>query len=148
MLVGSVATRIVRASTCSVLTVPHAAVMTEERTKVLPPIGRAVPRDDWAQALSAFTRRNAGRLTLLEVDDAELGAQAQEFDYPFRGAAFDHNDGRVNLMFGGEDYETGHHLTRGIGNPVEVNVLRDANGRDIALRVAHGKGQTLLTFVG
>lgn len=29
MLIGSVATRIIRASTCSVLTVPHAAVMTE-----------------------------------------------------------------------------------------------------------------------
>lgn len=29
MLIGSVATRIIRASTCSVLTVPHAAIMTE-----------------------------------------------------------------------------------------------------------------------
>src|SRR6185312_10782818 len=32
MLIGSVTTRIVRCSTCSVLTVPHAAVMTRART--------------------------------------------------------------------------------------------------------------------
>jgi nucleotide-binding universal stress UspA family protein len=148
MLVGSVATRIVRASTCSVLTVPHAAVLTDARTAVVPPLGRSVPRDDWDAALAEFTKRNAGRRSLLEVDDVEIGAQAQEFDYQFRGAAFDHNDGRVTLMFGGDDFANGHHLTRGIGRPTAVNVLSEPGGRDIALRVAHGKGQTLLTFVG
>ena len=147
LLVGSVATRIVRASTCSVLTVPHAAIMTEARTKVLPPLGRTVPRDDWAGALHNFSRRNAGRLSLLEVDDADLGAQAQEFDYPFRGCAFDHNDRRITLMFGGDDFGAGHHLTRGIASPTSVDILSERNGQDIALRIAHGKGQTLLTFV-
>jgi nucleotide-binding universal stress UspA family protein len=147
MLVGSVATRIVRAATCSVLTVPHAAALTEARTTALPPLGRTVPRDDWAEVLAGFSARNAGRRTLLEVDDAELGAQAQEFDYPFRGAAFDHNDQRVTLMFGDEG-GTGHHLSRGIAKPMSVDVLTEQNGRDIALRIAHGKGQTLVTFVG
>jgi len=147
LLIGSVATRIVRAATCSVLTVPHAAVMTDARVTALPPIGRSVPRDDWDSALASFSRRNAGRRTLLEVDDAELGAQAQEFDYPFRGAAFDHHGGRVSLMFG-DDAGTGHHLTRGISNPLSVDILSDENGCDIALRIAHGKGQTLVTFVG
>lgn len=148
MLIGSVATRIVRASTCSVLTVPHAAVLTDARTAVAPPLGRAVPRDDWDAALFAFTKRNAGRLSLLEVDDVEIGAQAQEFDYQFRGAAFDHNDGRITLMFGGDDFGNGHHLTRGIAKPTAVNVLTEPGGRDLALRIGHGKGQTLLTFVG
>jgi nucleotide-binding universal stress UspA family protein len=148
LLVGSVATRIVRASTCSVLTVPHAAVMTEARTKVLAPLGRTIPRDDWASALEDFSKRNAGRLSLLEVDDADLGAQGQEFDYPFRGSVFDHGDGRITLMFGGDEFGAGHHLTRGIANPTSVDILSERNGRDIALRVAHGQGQTLLTFVG
>ena len=148
LLVGSVATRIARAATCSVLTVPHAAVLTNARTKVLPPLGRNVPRDDWATALEDVSRRNNGRLSLLEVDDAELGAQAQEFDYPFRGCAFDHNDRRITLMFGGDEFGAGHHLTRGISNPTSVDILSDRSGRDIALRVAHGHGQTLLTFVG
>jgi nucleotide-binding universal stress UspA family protein len=146
MLVGSVATRIVRAATCSVLTVPHAAVLTDERTRILPTLGRAVPRDDWATALGDFARRNAGRRTLLEVDDAELGAQAQEFDYQLTGAAFDHNDGRVSLMFG-DAHGVGHHLTRSITGATAVDILGERGGRDLALRVAHGKGQTLLTFV-
>jgi nucleotide-binding universal stress UspA family protein len=146
LLVGSVATRILRAATCSVLTVPHAAVLTNERTSILPTLGRTVPRDDWATALTDFARRNAGRRTLLEVDDAELGAQAQQFDYQLTGAAFDHKDGRISLMFG-DDKGVGHHLTRGIGGATSVDVLGERGGRDLALRVAHGKGQTLVTFV-
>lgn len=148
LLIGSVATRILRAATCSVLTVPHAAALTNVRTMALPPVGRTVPRDDWSPALTAFTRRNAGRRALLEVDDAEIGAQAQEFDYPLRGAVFDHNDQRITLMFGGDDFGGGHHLTRGIANPTSVDVLTEQGGRDIALRIGHGSGQTLLTFVG
>jgi hypothetical protein len=31
---------------------------------------------------------------------------------------------------------------------VSVDILTDRGGIDIALRVAHGQGQTLLTFVG
>jgi hypothetical protein len=107
-----------------------------------------IPRDDWSEALVTFSRRNAGRRTLLEVDDAEMGAQAQEFDYPFQGAVFDHHHQRVTIMFGGDDFGDGHHLTRGIAKPKEVNVLTDENARDIALRIAHGNGQTLMTFVG
>jgi nucleotide-binding universal stress UspA family protein len=147
MLIGSVATRIVRAATCSVLTVPHSAVMTDARTLVQPPIGESFGRDEWATILSAFSRRNVGRRALLEIDDMELGAQAQEFDYPFRGAAYDHHDRRISLMFG-DDSGVGHHLTRGIGSASSVDLLRHADGRDLALRIAHGRGQTLLTFVG
>jgi nucleotide-binding universal stress UspA family protein len=148
LLIGSVATRILRAATCAVLTVPHAAALTDLRTMALPPTGRGVPRDDWALALDAFTRRNAGRRALLEVDDAEIGAQAQEFDYPLRGASFDHNDQRITLMFGGDGFGDGHHLTRGISKPTSLDVLTEQGGRDIALRIGHGSGQTLLTFVG
>ena len=148
LLIGSVATRILRAATCAVLTVPHAAALTDIRTMALPPVGRTVPRDDWAPALNEFTRRNTGRRALLEVDDAEIGAQAQEFDYPLRGVAFDHNDQRITLMFGSDDFGEGHHLTRGIAKPTSLDILAEQAGRDIAMRIGHGKGQTLLTFVG
>jgi nucleotide-binding universal stress UspA family protein len=147
MLIGSVATRVLRAATCSVLTVPHAAAMTDARITALPPLGETIPRDDWGVGLARFSQRNAGRRALLEIDDADIGAQAQEFDYPFRGATFDHNDGRITLMFGA-DGDPGHHLTRGIASPSSVDLLRDRAGSDIALRIAHGKGQTLMTFAG
>jgi nucleotide-binding universal stress UspA family protein len=146
MLVGSVATRLIRLSTCSVLTVPRQAVSDEVRAKADALHGQMLPRAEWATELDLFSKANAGRRAMLEVDDAELGAQAQEYDYPFRGATYDHHDGRIALMFGDVD-GTGHHLTRGISQPAALGILRE-NGRDIALRVAHGKGQTLLTFIG
>ena len=95
--------------------------------------------------LEAFTRRNIGRLASLEVDDPELGAQAQEHGYPFLGVAWDHHDERVEIMLG--DFEgVGRHLTRGIGGVTAIDVLRDNHGRDWILRLAHGTGQTILSF--
>lgn len=42
--------------------------------------------------------------------------------------------------------DVGRHLTRGIGGVTRVDILRTEAGRDIALRIGHGIGQTLLTF--
>lgn len=145
LLIGSVTTRIVRCSTCSVLTVPHAAAMTRAQTTVEPPVLAALPHEEWVAKLDEFTRRNAGRPGVLEVDDPEIGAQAQEFDYPLLGATYDVNDERVQLMLG-EAGRTGRHLTRSIGGVTGIDVLRDDAGRDMAIRIAHGSGQTLLTF--
>jgi nucleotide-binding universal stress UspA family protein len=145
MLVGSVTTRLVRCSTCSVLTVPHAAVMTQVGIPVEAPVVRAVAHGDWGAQLDAFSRRNVGRRGTLEVDDPEIGAQAQEFDYPLRGATYDAHDQRVTLMFGELAWGS-PHLTRGIAGASGVDILQDERGRDLALRVAHGDGQTLLTF--
>jgi nucleotide-binding universal stress UspA family protein len=145
MLIGSVATRLLRCSTCSVLTVPHSAVMTRVRTTVEPPAVHALPHSEWGMQLDAFTRRNAGRRGTLEVDDPEIGAQAQEFDYPLRGATYDAHDQRVALMFGELGWG-GPHFTRGIPGVTGVDILQDERGRDLAIRIAHGSGQTLLTF--
>lgn len=145
MLIGSVTTRIVRCSTCSVLTVPHAAAMTRARTRVEPPVVMTVPRPTWAEQLDDFTRRNFGRRGTLEVDDPELGAQAQQFDYPLLGASYDGHDKRVDLMFG-ELGDVQRHLSRGIGGVTAIDVMRDEKGRDMAMRIVHGAGQTLLTF--
>jgi nucleotide-binding universal stress UspA family protein len=145
MLIGSVTTRILRCSTCSVLTVPHAAAMTRLRTTVEPPVVKTLDRPEWTSQLDEFTRRNVGRRGVLEVDDPELGAQAQEHDYPFLGATYDRHDGRVELMLG-ELSDVQRHLTRGIGSVSGIDVLTNERGRDLALRIAHGAGQTLLTF--
>jgi nucleotide-binding universal stress UspA family protein len=145
LLIGSVATRIVRCSTCSVLTVPHAAAMTRARITAEPPVVMALPHVEWASQLDDFTRRNFGRRGTLEVDDPDIGAQAQEFAYPLLGATFDAHDHQVELMFG-EMGRGKRHLTRGIGGVTAIDVLRDDRGRDMAIRIAHGMGQTLLTF--
>ena len=145
LLIGSVATRIVRCSTCSVLTVPHAAAMTRARITAEPPVAVALPTSEWSSQLDDFSRRNFGRRGSLEVDDPDIGAQAQETAYPFLGATFDAHDQKVELMFG----HVGQgkcHLTRNIGGISSIDILRDDHGRDLAMRIAHGAGQTLLTF--
>jgi nucleotide-binding universal stress UspA family protein len=144
ILVGSTATGILRGAQCAVLAVPGG---TGERQQAWPPAGDRVEvaPAEWATELEAFTRRNVGRRASLEVDDPELGAQAQEHDYPFLGAAWDHHDERVEIMLG-EFQGTGRHLTRGIGGVTAIDVLRDERGRDWILRVAHGTGQTILSF--
>jgi len=120
-------------------------VMTRVRTTVEPPVVRSLPHVEWAAELDDFTRRNFGRRGVLEVDDPEIGAQAQEFDYPLLGATFDTHDQRADLMFG-EPGATSRHLSREITNVTSIDVLRDDRGRDMAIRIAHGTGQTLLTF--
>ena len=100
---------------------------------------------DWAVRLEEFTKRNAGRRVTVEVDDPELGAQAQEHDYPLLGVAYDHRDARVEIMLGELGYD-GRHLTRSIGDVSSIDVLTDDQDRDLALRVQHGAGQTLLTL--
>lgn len=144
LLVGSTATGIIRGASCAVLAVPAAPgsdrmVGLEEFTEG--------PRSDevWAEQLSTFTRRNAGRRASLEVDDPEYGLLMQEHGYPLLGVAYDRHDQRVEIMLG-DLQGTRRHLSRGISHVRSVDVLRDATGRDRVLRVAHGRGQTLLTL--
>jgi hypothetical protein len=67
-------------------------------------------------------------------------------DYPLLGASYDHHDGRVELMLGELGYD-GRHITRSIGDIRSIDVLRNEAGADVALRIAHGAGQTLLVFI-
>jgi nucleotide-binding universal stress UspA family protein len=145
MLIGSVATKIIRTSTFAVLCVPHAAAMTKVRTTAQRPTTTRISRNEWAKTLQEFTRRNMVRPTSVEVDDLELGAQAQEHDYPFLGASYDAHDECVQVMLG-DLASFGRHLTRSIAGVDEIEMMTDERGIDVALRIAHGAGQTLLTF--
>lgn len=149
MLLGSVATGLVRGAKCSVLVVPRAEYELGEHGGTagaehpLPP--KRIALRDWAPRLEEFTKRNTGRRANLEVDDPELGAQAQEIDYPLLGVSYDHRDARVEIMLGELGYG-GRHFTRSIGDVTSIDVLQDDQDRDLALRVQHGAGQTLLTL--
>ncbi len=145
-IVGSVTAKLLRGAACSILTVPRdplPAIVTTPRER------EAVQAFDaplgWTRLLVDFTRRNLGRRTILEIDDLEIGAQAQEYNYPLLGASYDARDGRLALMFGDRG-AGGRHLSRSIGDVAGVDILTDGSGRDIALRVLHGTSQTLLTF--
>ncbi|MBK8249773.1 MAG: universal stress protein [Gemmatimonadetes bacterium] len=135
MLVGSTATGLVRGAHVMVFGVPSGSA----------PVEVSGSHEEWATRLTDFTRRNAGRDATLEVDDPDLGAQTIHRGYPFLGAAWDHNDQRVELMLGEQD--TTRHFTRGVTGVTAVDVLTDGHGRDAVLRIAHGSGQTILTLV-
>jgi nucleotide-binding universal stress UspA family protein len=143
ILVGSTATGLIRGANCSVLAVPAPTAVTTRR--IAGSVPDEIPEVEWAEALEAFTRRNAGRVATLEVDDPEFGAQAQQHDYPLLGAAYDRHDRRIELMLGEMENST-RHLTRGIGDVRHLDLLKDAAGRDWVLRIAHGSGQTILTL--
>lgn len=143
ILVGSTATGLIRGATCSVFAVPTLAGTVSRKLPQGTP--DEIPEHEWAACLEAFTRRNAGRVATLEVDDPEFGAQAQQHDYPFVGAAYDRHDRRIELMLGDMESST-RHLTRGIGDVRHLDLLKDAAGRDWVLRIAHGSGQTILTL--
>lgn len=140
LVVGSVATKILRSARCTVLVVPPPSERAPGRARPDP----GVEMERWAQRLRDFTRRNLGRRCTMEVDDPALGAQVQARDYPFLGADYDHRDYRVDLALGDESTR-GRHLTRTIPDVHGVDVIHGAPGGADVLRISHGKGQTLVT---
>lgn len=141
---GRMATRVLRKAECSVLIVPN--VMSERSATALLFEATDVVSDSrlWSSYLRDFTARNAGRIVNLEVDDPELGALVEASRYPLRGVDFDHRDNRLTISLG-PTRGVERHLTRTISHPEAVSVL-STGGRDSALSVTHGGGQTLLTF--
>lgn len=142
---GRIAGRVIRQANCSVLVVPN---LVSRKSAMQPPQGGTtdVIRDSllWSKALKDFTERNAGRLARLEVNDPEIGALVEASRYPLLGVDYDHRDGRLTITLG-DTRGLERHLTRSIARPETVAVLSQ-NGRDSALSVTHGGGQTLLTF--
>ena len=141
---GRIAAKILRKADCSVLIVPN--VIPEKPVTALPFEVTDVVSDSrlWSSYLRDFTARNAGRIVNLEVDDPEIGALVEASSYPLRGVDFDHKDERLTISLG-PTHGVERHLTRTIFRPEAVSVLSTA-GRDAALSVKHGRGQTLLTF--
>ncbi|MEO5816828.1 MAG: universal stress protein [Gemmatimonadaceae bacterium] len=145
-ILGSVTTKLMRGATCAMLTVPR-----DPLPALAPTIADAAAGESfespmaWSRLLSEFSRRNVGRRTILEVDDLEIGAQAQEYNYPLVGTSYSERDGRVDLVLG-DRIAGGRHLSRSMGSVTAVDVLTDGAGHDTALRVQHGTSQTLLTF--
>ena len=144
LFVGSVTTALVRGTTCSVLVTPEPTGAELERlqNELAGSSSRQTP-EEWARILSAFTVRNAGRRTRLEVDDPALDVQIQETGYSLMSATYDHRNGRLELRLGVPN-GTAPHLTRTITGVDFLSILADATGRELGLQIRHGEGRTLL----
>lgn len=102
-------------------------------------IGRAA----WGDALQAFTDRNAGRRTRLQIEGPSLSRREIEREYRLMGVAYDARDERIQIMLGRAG-RGDHHLTHVIADIIDVEIARNAAGRDTALRIGGTDRQTLL----
>jgi nucleotide-binding universal stress UspA family protein len=145
LFVGSVTTTLIHGTHCSVLIAPEPALAERDRIlRLMTRTSESHASSEWAPLLDGFTRRNRGRRTAVEIDDVSIGAQVLESGYPLQGAAYDHRDHRMELMLG--DGAT-QHVTRIIAGVESIAFYADGQGRDAALMIAHGSGQTVLTFL-
>lgn len=146
LVLGSVATSLVRGAPCSVLAVPGTA-LTRARASLSAGNGAThlvAPRD-WSHELSELTNRSSGRRCSVEIDDAELGAQLQGNALPLVGASYDRHGNEVQLMFGMPNLAS-RYLTHVVANVTGLDVYCDMEGRERAVRFTNAGGSTLLTF--
>jgi len=145
IVLGSVTTKLLRIADCAVLVIPPDAGHSD-RLGAGANATLTLERSRWSEVLDDFTRRNVGRRTRLEVDDPYIGAQSQELDYPLLGVTFDPIDDRVEIMLG--ELGVGEpHLSRSIGDVESLDVMTNGDAQDVALRLRHGTGQTILTLL-
>ena len=143
-------TRILRATTCSVLVLPRLHQGAEPSRSTTSAVKQArtetiTDRQTWIARLAELSRRNAHRMATLEIDDTELGSQAQVSGYPFVGVDYDHHDDRVTIMLGTRR-DGGTHLTHPVERPISIDVLEGTDHRLLVLRIATATGQALLSF--
>lgn len=146
LIVGSVATRLLRRATTSVLMVPRPPAA--EVARIEQKLANTTESTDpalWPAMLEQFTARNAARATQLEVDDPDLGAQLQQSGYTLLGVSYDRRDDRLAIMLGAPAGGTGH-LTHTVGGVTSIAVLTGPQQRDLALQARHGRGQTILSI--
>ncbi len=153
---GSVSAEVARRATA---TMPRASVLVcpvprtaggltadgVERAPAAPAARDALDETEWRLALDGFWRRNAGRPATVEVDDVPTGTQLLACGATLVRACYDPRARRAELVLDDAADRTGR-LTRAMGDVRAVAVLTGVDGRDVALRVKHGRGQTLLTF--
>jgi nucleotide-binding universal stress UspA family protein len=143
-LAGQTIPKLIRGARCSVLVIP--AGVSFRGSERLDASHEGEAKHDWVNQLDEFSKRNLGRRTRLEVDDVNIGAQAEMSGYRFLGATYEPHDGRASLMFG-DTTGTGPHLVRGISKVKSVDILRASHDKpDVALAISHSGGQTLLVF--
>ncbi|MCU0635465.1 MAG: universal stress protein [Gemmatimonadaceae bacterium] len=147
LVVGSVATELLRSAPCSFLCVPgsaldHASTRAQLAARYLT---ETLDAEDWPAAMEKLTREEGTRPASLEVDGPAFGAQVVVSHVPFIGAAFERAGARVQLMFGAADAR-GYHITHAFQEVTAIDLLRDESDVPRVVRFVHADGQTLLTF--
>jgi nucleotide-binding universal stress UspA family protein len=147
LLLGSVATVLVRAAPCSVLCVPgsarHAASMRAEAEEAIHT--RALPLAEQDAELARFAERHAGARCRVTVHTTDAGTQVLGASLTLVGATFDPGARAASLMFGASQY-AGQHLTHNIAQVSEVHLSSDREHHDRAIRFVHRGGSTTVAL--
>ena len=142
LLLGSVAENILHNAEQPVLASPPPpsaeAFELERRVMGVATTGRD---REWALELDRFTRRNAGRSVMLEVDDPDVGAHVAGHGYSLVGVTYEPAAHRVEIMLG-DTSQPLRHLTRSIVKPDTITMKATANGGEV-LDIRHGRGHTI-----
>lgn len=148
MVLGSVATSLVRGVRSSVLCIPGSA-RTHAAARAATQAGQEgthwVADAALDAALGEFTQRNATRECSVDVERHDIGVQTLGHHLPLVGITYDNAARLLTVMFGASRFE-GAHLSHAIPRVTAVDVIRDGQGRDRMLRISHEDGQTLLMF--
>ena len=140
----SVAERVFRGTACAMLLVPHLAGV-ELPAAMSAEVEVFADRTQWALPAAAFTYRNVGRTARVEVDSRGAAGVGQVDGYPFHALEHDAASGRLRIVLGADDERT-PRISCEVPAAESLEVRRRREGKDLALRVAHGDGYTLLTF--
>jgi nucleotide-binding universal stress UspA family protein len=146
IFLGSVASGVLHAASQPVLAAPPPPA-AEALAFWLRITGTATSTNphEWTEALNEFTRRNAGRLASIEVDDPEIGAQMLGRG-ALVGVTYDRNDRCVEIIVG-DAHRRRRHLMHSIPEVESIGVTADERGTSEALELRHGKGHTLVVVV-
>ena len=103
-------------------------------------------REEWASQLSEFAKRNAGRSTILEIQQPTTGIREEQAGYPLQGVSFDEDGNRITVFMGGDTPTAPHvsHVSRG---PRRVEILHRRDGPDEALHIQDGSGAMFLALL-
>lgn len=143
LLLGSVAESVLhRAGRTVLATPPPPPTDALELSRRVIGAARSSREQEWAATLDAFTRRNAGRSVMLEVDDPETGARVASHGYALVGVTFEPKAHLVEIMLG-DKASPFHHLTRSVAHPDSITMTVVPGGAGEVLDIQHGRGHTV-----
>ena len=143
LVLGSVATELLRTAPCSLLCVPGSALTRGSADEALPLARTSVPRSAWRQTLERFSDRQAGRRCRLDWDEPGEGGRVIGSTLKLIGADYDERDNAVRFMFGAAEL-AGEHATHVVSNVHGMDQLCDSEGAERGLSII---GDSTLTTV-
>jgi nucleotide-binding universal stress UspA family protein len=142
-LLGSVAESVLHRSERTVLACPPPPPAEAlELSRRITGVARSSREQEWAATLDTFTRRNAGRSVMLEVDDPDTGARVTSHGYALMGVTYEPQARRVEIMLGDKGRPF-HHLTRSVVHPDGITMTETPGGGGETLDIQHGRGHTV-----